>query len=198
VTPSTRFSQSAWNRMLSSSGTTGRSRGARRHPAGRSCAAPVPAVAADHAVPRDQRGKRLRVHPFGAGTDVRGSRGSGPRPWNPRHGCAWSRAASHRTPPARARLAHGPRAVVGGLVPGGRQAEDRPRVAGTERADDEVVLLGPLNTATICSPCRPMKPMEAMAAVASASASRRSRDRSRRAPPPRRRSGGRHRVRRCR
>jgi hypothetical protein len=55
-----------------------------------------------------------------------------------------------------ARVAHRPRAIGAAFVPGRRAAEDAARIAGTERADDEVVhIAGVLNSAvSTVSPLR--------------------------------------------
>ena len=97
---------------------------------------------------------------------VAAARGSAPRRCCPRRGPRPRRQIEAHLLQHCARLAHDARAIRRRLVPGRRQAEHRPRVAGAERADDDVVYGRPVfSTTTMCSPCGPPNPSSAIAAV---------------------------------
>ena len=68
--------------------------------------------------------------------------GSAARRWNPRPGSPCRDERHAELGQHAARVDHRARAVGRRLVPDRRQAEHRPRVAGAERADDQVVLVG--------------------------------------------------------
>ena len=138
---STRPSHGAWNTGSFGSGSTGP----------KPCMPPMswtPFMAppapwpwyADHGVARDQRGQFLLAQAVGAGRplgqhEVADLGGAVPDP----HLDVVGHDDSAELAQHAARIDHGARAVGRRLVPDRRQAQHRPRVAGAERADDEVV-----------------------------------------------------------
>lgn len=136
------FSQSAWKIGSSFSGTTGRSPSGRRDRQALFASILRGGQAdADHRVAADDRGELVLAPAFRALRPHRDDDEAGLGRRNPRRGCAGPRAGSRRKSASVPRVDHRLRAIGRRFVPDRRQAEHRPRIAGAQGADDEVVLL---------------------------------------------------------